>query len=77
LNVKNYGTPVCRILNMWQIILYKTNGLNEIETYVSRNGAGEYRIVYVFDRAKSQGLFHKFRDHTLEIGENLLELKHL
>ncbi|PWJ51107.1 hypothetical protein [Faecalicatena contorta] len=77
MKVKDYGIPVCRILNIWQIILYKTNGLNEIETYVSKNGTVEYKIVYVFDREKSQGLFNKFRDHRLEVGDNLLELENL
>lgn len=73
--IKDYGTPVCRILNMWQIILYKTNGLEEIETYVSKNRNDEYKIVYVFDRDKSQDLFNKFRKRELNVGENLLKLE--
>lgn len=75
LKIKDYGVPVCRILNMWQIILYKTNGLNELETYVCKNRDGEYKIVYVFDREKSQKLFDRFRNHELEIGENLFDLE--
>ena len=77
LKIKDYGVPICRILNMWQIILYKTNGLNELETYVSKNKDGEYKIVYVFDREKSQELFTRFRNHELEIGENLFDLEKL
>lgn len=75
MKIKDYGIPVCRILNMWQIILYKTNGLNELETYVCKNRNGEYKIVYVFDRMKSQELFNRFRNHELEIGENLFDLE--
>lgn len=77
MKIKDYGVQVCRILNMWQIILYKTNGLNELETYVSKNKNDEYKIVYVFDREKSQELFTRFRNHELEIGENLFDLEKL
>ena len=75
MKIKSYEFPVCRILNMWQIILYKTNGLNEIETYISKNKDGEYKIVYVFDREKSQALFRKFRNHELEVGMSLFNLE--
>gem|GEM_PF-2539544 len=77
INIKKYDVSVVRILNMWQIILYKTNGLNEIETYVSKNEKDEYKVVYVFDRDKSQELFKKFRNHELEIGDFVLSMEEL
>ena len=75
MKIKDYGIPVVRILNMWQIALYKTHGINEIETYVSRNENGEYKIVYVFDRDKTNELFTKFRKHELEVGSHFVDLQ--
>lgn len=77
MKIREYGFPVVRLLNIWQIALYKTNGLNEIETYVSRNENGEYKIVYVFDREKSNKLFTKFRNHELEVGTHFVDLQSL
>lgn len=72
---KHCEIQVVKILNIWQVVLYKTNGLDEIETYVSKNKNGEYKIVYVFDREKSNELFAKFRSHELKIGEKFVNLK--
>ena len=71
LKIKDYGIPVVRILNPLQIMLYKTNGLEEIATYVTMDSEGNYKLVFVFDREKSHELYKKFRNHELEIGKNL------
>ena len=75
MKIKDYGVPVVRLLNIWQVALYKTNGLNEIETYVSKNKDGEYKIVYVFDKEKSSEIFNKFRNHELEVGSHFVDLQ--
>ena len=75
MKIKDYGVPVVRLLNIWQVALYKTNGLNEIETYVSKNKDGEYKIVYVFDKEKSNEIFTKFRNHELEVGSHFVDLQ--
>lgn len=73
--MKEYGTPVVRILNQWQVVLYLTNGLKPIDIYASKNEIGDYKIIYVFERNGSSELFEKFRKHELEVGSNYFSVK--
>lgn len=73
--MKEYGIPVVRILNQWQVVLYLTNGLKPIDIYASKNEIGDYKIIYVFERNGSSELFEKFRKHELEVGSNYFSVK--
>lgn len=73
MNIKDYGYPVFRILNLWQTTLFVSNGIKPIDTYVSIDNQNKYSLVYVFKRDESQALLEKFRNHELEIGEFVIK----
>lgn len=75
MTLKEYSTPVVRILNPWQVMLYLSHGLKPIDIYVSGDNKSDAKIVYVFDRDKSHELFVRFRNHTLDFGVNVVSNK--
>lgn len=69
MKIKDYGQDVCRILNIWQAMLYISNNVKPIDEYVSKDSKGNYVIVFVFSKNDSQEVFRKFRNRELEIGD--------
>ena len=51
-----------KIVNQKQVYLYVKNGLQPLRM---ENGYGD-KLVYVFSRSQSEGLFEKWRKHELE-----------
>lgn len=73
--VKDYGFPVFRFLNQWQVTLFRSHSVKCIDTYVSVNKEGKYSLVYVFKRDEAQELLEKFRNRELEIGEDVVKFE--
>lgn len=72
---KDYGFPVYRFLNQWQVMLFRSHGVKCIDTYVSVDKNEKYSLVYVFKRDEAQELLEKFRSRELEIGEDIVKFK--
>lgn len=70
--LKDYGFPVFRFLNQWQVTLFVSHNVKPIDNYVSVDKSGKYSLVYVFEREKAQELLEKFRQHELEIGAHVV-----
>jgi predicted transcriptional regulator YdeE len=68
LKIKDYGFPVFRLLNQWQVTLFRSHNVKLIDTYVSVDKNGKYALVYVFKRDEVQDLLEKFKRFELEIG---------
>jgi len=73
LKIKDYGFPVFRFLNQWQVILFRSNGIKFIDHYVSVDDDGNYKLVYVYKRDEAENLLEKFRNHELEIGYDVVK----
>ena len=73
--VRDYGFPVFRFLNQWQVTLFRSHGVKCIDTYVSVDKDNKYSLVYVFKRDEAQDLLEKFRNRELEIGEDVVRFE--
>ena len=73
MNIKDYGFPVFRILNLWQTTLFVSHNVKPIDTYVSIDNHNKYSLVYVYKREEAQALLSRFRNHELEIGEFVIK----
>lgn len=70
--VKDYGFPVYRFLNQWEVTLFCSHGVKCIDTYVSVDKDNKYSLVYVFKRDEAQALLEKFKQHELNMGEHVV-----
>lgn len=73
--VKDYGFPVFRFLNQWQVTLFRSHGVKCIDTYVSVDKYEKYSLVYVFKRDEAQELLERFRNRELEIGDDVVRFE--
>lgn len=71
--IKDYGFPVFRFLNTYQVMLFVSNGLKPIDTYVSVDKEGKYSLVYVFEREKAESLLEDFRQRRLDVGKYVVK----
>lgn len=69
MKIKDYGQEIVRIVNLWQAMLYISNGIKPLDEYVSKDTQGNYMIIFIFSKKDSQDAFHKFRNHELEISD--------
>lgn len=73
LKIKDYGFPVFRILNQWEVALFCSHNVKPIDHYVSVDKNEKYSLVYVFRRDEAQELLNKFKKHELEIGKYVVK----
>lgn len=73
MKIKDYGFPVFRFLNQWEVTLFVSHNVKPIDNYVSVDDKGKYALVYVFEREKALDLLEKFKRHELEIGEHVVK----
>ena len=73
LKIKDYGFPVFRFLNQWQVTLFRSHGIKFIDHYVSVDQDGNYKLVYVYKRDEAEELLQRFRNHELEMGNDVVK----
>lgn len=73
LKIKDYGFPVFRFLNQWEVTLFCSHNVKPIDHYVSVDNNEKYSLVYVFRRDEAQELLNKFKNHELEIGKYVVK----
>mgnify|MGYP000943458212 CR=1 FL=1 len=73
LKIKDYGFPVFRILNQWQVTLFRSYNIRHIDDYVSVDRDGNYKFVYVYKRSDIEELLTKFKKHELEMGDYVVK----
>jgi hypothetical protein len=72
LKIKDYGFPVFRFLNQWQVTLFRSHGVKIIDTYVSVDKDEKYSLVYVVKRDEAEELLEKFRKRELDMGNDVV-----
>ena len=61
MNIKNYGFPVFRFLNQWEVTLFCSHNVKPIDHYVSVDSLGRYSLVYVFKREEAKELLKNLK----------------
>lgn len=72
MKIKDYGYPVFRILNIWQVILFVSHNVKPIDCYVSVDSQDKKCLVHVFKREETEELLKKFKNRELEIGDHII-----
>lgn len=75
MKIKDYGFPVVRIYDMYQVMLYISNRVMPVDEYVSRRTDGSPILVQVFKKEETFELFQKYRKRELDFDEIYAHVK--
>lgn len=76
MTLEQYAKSNFRFLNLYQSMLFISNGADMKGTYVTVNKDGEHNMVYVFEKNKqNEELLAKFRSRELTWGNNVIKFE--
>lgn len=69
MKIKEYGYPVVRLHDIYQIMLYVSHRVLPIDEYVSLRPDGTPLLIQVFKHEDTVALYKKYRNRKLQLNE--------